>query len=152
MFEKMLGYANHVGLYAEEIGHCGEALGKLSAGLHPFGFDQRGIQSRSCFGQGKLSVGGFRQQRELTFRNGGEGFNKGETIIMSESLDQLCINTIRMLSVDAVEKANQATQGRPWGWRRRLICYGRASSNIIRAIRHGPIATGLSCPPATPRC
>ncbi len=27
MFEKMLGYANHVGLYAEEIGPCGEALG-----------------------------------------------------------------------------------------------------------------------------
>jgi GH15 family glucan-1,4-alpha-glucosidase len=29
MFEKMLGYANHVGLYAEEVGHCGEALGNF---------------------------------------------------------------------------------------------------------------------------
>jgi len=29
MFEKMLGYANHVGLYAEEIGHHGEALGNF---------------------------------------------------------------------------------------------------------------------------
>jgi GH15 family glucan-1,4-alpha-glucosidase len=29
MFEKMLGYANHVGLYAEEIGHTGEALGNF---------------------------------------------------------------------------------------------------------------------------
>ncbi len=29
MFEKMLGYANHVGLYAEEIGHSGEALGNF---------------------------------------------------------------------------------------------------------------------------
>ena len=29
LFEKMLGYANHVGLYAEEIGHCGEALGNF---------------------------------------------------------------------------------------------------------------------------
>jgi GH15 family glucan-1,4-alpha-glucosidase len=29
MFEKMLSYANHVGLYAEEIGHCGEALGNF---------------------------------------------------------------------------------------------------------------------------
>ena len=29
MFEKMLGYANHVGLYAEEIGYCGEALGNF---------------------------------------------------------------------------------------------------------------------------
>ena len=26
MFEKMLGYANHVGLFAEEISHCGKAL------------------------------------------------------------------------------------------------------------------------------
>ena len=29
MFEKMLGYANHVGLYSEETGHSGEALGNF---------------------------------------------------------------------------------------------------------------------------
>jgi GH15 family glucan-1,4-alpha-glucosidase len=29
MFEKMLTYANHLGLYAEEIGHSGEALGNF---------------------------------------------------------------------------------------------------------------------------
>jgi GH15 family glucan-1,4-alpha-glucosidase len=29
MFEKMLGYSNHLGLFAEEIGHCGEALGNF---------------------------------------------------------------------------------------------------------------------------
>lgn len=29
MFEKMLGYANHLGLYAEEIGQSGEALGNF---------------------------------------------------------------------------------------------------------------------------
>jgi GH15 family glucan-1,4-alpha-glucosidase len=29
MFEKMLGYANHLGLYAEEISHRGEALGNF---------------------------------------------------------------------------------------------------------------------------
>ncbi len=29
MFEKTLGYANHVGLFAEEVGHCGEALGNF---------------------------------------------------------------------------------------------------------------------------
>jgi GH15 family glucan-1,4-alpha-glucosidase len=29
MFEKMLGYANHVGLYAEETGRRGEALGNF---------------------------------------------------------------------------------------------------------------------------
>ncbi len=34
---------------------------------------------------------------------------------MSESIDQLCINTIRMLSVDAVEKANSGHPGAPMG-------------------------------------
>ena len=29
LFEQMLGYANHVGLYAEETGHHGEALGNF---------------------------------------------------------------------------------------------------------------------------
>ena len=29
MFEEMLGYANHLGLYAEETGPCGEALGNF---------------------------------------------------------------------------------------------------------------------------
>jgi GH15 family glucan-1,4-alpha-glucosidase len=29
MFERMLGFANHVGLYAEETGHSGEALGNF---------------------------------------------------------------------------------------------------------------------------
>ncbi len=29
MFEKMLGYANHLGLYAEETGHSGEGLGNF---------------------------------------------------------------------------------------------------------------------------
>jgi GH15 family glucan-1,4-alpha-glucosidase len=29
MFERMLGYANHLGLYAEETGARGEALGNF---------------------------------------------------------------------------------------------------------------------------
>ena len=29
VFERMLGYANHLGLYAEEIGHSGESLGNF---------------------------------------------------------------------------------------------------------------------------
>ena len=29
MFEKMLGYANHLGLYAEQTGPSGEALGNF---------------------------------------------------------------------------------------------------------------------------
>jgi transketolase len=38
-----------------------------------------------------------------------------ETTAMNQSIDQLCINTIRMLSVDAVEKANSGHPGAPMG-------------------------------------
>ncbi len=33
VFERMLGYANHLGLYAEETGPCGEALGNFPQAL-----------------------------------------------------------------------------------------------------------------------
>ena len=33
LFEQMLGYANHVGLFAEETGHHGEALGNFPHGF-----------------------------------------------------------------------------------------------------------------------
>jgi GH15 family glucan-1,4-alpha-glucosidase len=33
MFEQMLGYANHLGLYAEQTGHRGEALGNFPQGF-----------------------------------------------------------------------------------------------------------------------
>ncbi len=33
MFEEMLGYANHLGLYAEETGPQGEALGNFPQAL-----------------------------------------------------------------------------------------------------------------------
>lgn len=33
IFEKMLGYANHLGLYAEQIGPHGEALGNFPQGF-----------------------------------------------------------------------------------------------------------------------
>lgn len=33
IFERMLGYANHVGLYAEQTGMSGEALGNFPQAL-----------------------------------------------------------------------------------------------------------------------
>ena len=45
--EKMFTYANHLGLYAEEIGPTGEQLGNFPAGVHPSRADQRGGQPRS---------------------------------------------------------------------------------------------------------
>lgn len=32
-------------------------------------------------------------------------------------VDDLCINTIRLLAVDTVEQANSAILELPWGWR-----------------------------------
>jgi len=29
MFEQILGYSNHLGLYSEQIGSCGESLGNF---------------------------------------------------------------------------------------------------------------------------
>ena len=46
-FEKMLTYANPLGLYAEEIGHVGGGARQLPAGVHPPGADQRGLQPGS---------------------------------------------------------------------------------------------------------
>lgn len=37
MFEKMLGFANHLGLYAEQTGHSGEALGNFPQGFTHLG-------------------------------------------------------------------------------------------------------------------
>ena len=33
IFEKALGYANHLGLYAEQLGPCGEHLGNFPQAL-----------------------------------------------------------------------------------------------------------------------
>ena len=45
-FEKMLTYANHLGLYSEEIGTDRRATRQLPAGVHPPGPDQRRDQPR----------------------------------------------------------------------------------------------------------
>ncbi len=47
IFEKALGYANHVGLYAEQLGPSGETSGQFSAGPVPHRPDQRRLDSRS---------------------------------------------------------------------------------------------------------
>ena len=47
VFEKMLTYANHLGLFAEEIGAHGRAARQLPAGVHAPRVHRRGRQSRS---------------------------------------------------------------------------------------------------------
>jgi pentatricopeptide repeat protein len=45
-FEKMLTYANHVGLFSEKIALTGEQIGKFPAGLHAPGVHRRRDHSR----------------------------------------------------------------------------------------------------------
>ncbi len=52
LFEKMLGYANHVGLYAEEISHQGEAMGNF-----PQAFTHLGLIS-AAFNLDRVLSGG----------------------------------------------------------------------------------------------
>jgi GH15 family glucan-1,4-alpha-glucosidase len=53
-FEKMLGYANHLGLYAEELGSCGEQLGNF-----PQAFTHLGLISAASAIDRKLSDAGW---------------------------------------------------------------------------------------------
>ena len=43
----------------------------------------------------------------------------------TRALDELCINTIRTLSMDAVQKANSGHPGRRWAWPRSRTCSTR---------------------------
>ena len=64
--------------------------------------------------------------------------------LSTTELDQLCSNTIRTLSIDAVQQAIPGIQEHPWRWRRWFTPSGTARSSTIRKIRSGPIAT-VSC-------
>ena len=72
---------------------------------------------------------------------------------MSQDIDQLCIDTIRTLSMDAVQKANSRAPGpAAWAWRPPPTCSTRGSWSTTRATRSGPTATASCCRPATARC
>ena len=53
MFEKMLGYANHLGLYAEETGHSGEALGNFPQAFTHLGLISAAFNLDRALGGGK---------------------------------------------------------------------------------------------------
>lgn len=41
-----------------------------------------------------------------------------------DAIDQLAVNTVRTLSMDAIQAANSGHPGLPMGRRRWLMCYG----------------------------
>ena len=54
MFEEMLGYANHLGLYAEETGHKGEALGNFPQAFTHLGLISAAFNLESRPGRPRL--------------------------------------------------------------------------------------------------
>lgn len=75
-----------------------------------------------------------------------------QAVATGKQLDQLCINTIRTLSMDAVQKANSGHPGAPMARPRQLMFFGNSSCATTRRIRIGPIATALSSPTGTRPC
>jgi GH15 family glucan-1,4-alpha-glucosidase len=57
VFEKMLGFANHLGLYSEETGSCGEALGNFPQALTHLGLISAAFNLNRALG-GKDSLRG----------------------------------------------------------------------------------------------
>ena len=68
-------------------------------------------------------------------------------------LDSLSINTIRFLSVDAVQKANSGHPGLPMGAApMAYVLWTRFLKHDPGGSRAGPTATASCCRPATARC
>ena len=69
-----------------------------------------------------------------------------------ETLDELCVNTIRTLAMDAVQQANSGHPGTPMALAPVAYCFGSTSCDSTPAIRSGPTATASSCRSAMRPC
>ena len=67
-------------------------------------------------------------------------------------LDKLCINAIRMLSIDAVQQANSGHPGMPMGAATMAYACGRAIFGMIRRTHRGPTATASFSRPDMAAC
>ncbi len=54
LFERMLGYSNHLGLYSEEIGRSGESLGNFPQGFTHLGLISAAVNLDHALGGGRI--------------------------------------------------------------------------------------------------
>ena len=73
-------------------------------------------------------------------------------IVLDPALDNECINTLRFLSVDAVQKADSGHPGLPMGAAAMAYVLWTRFLNIIRPILDGLTATVSCCHPGMVRC
>lgn len=59
IFEKMLGYANHLGLYAEQTGACGEALGNFPQAFIHLGLISAAFNLNRALGRNEADFPGL---------------------------------------------------------------------------------------------
>jgi hypothetical protein len=71
---------------------------------------------------------------------------------VSGMVDELCINTIRTLSIDAVQKANSGHPGMPMGASTMAYILWTRTSVTIREIPPGRTAIDSCSRPGTPAC
>jgi transketolase N-terminal domain/subunit len=69
-----------------------------------------------------------------------------------DDLDQLAINTIRTLSIDAVQQAKSGHPGTPMALAPLVYAIWNRVMRFDPRIRSGPTATDSCCPTAMPRC
>ena len=71
---------------------------------------------------------------------------------MAKPLDQLCVNTIRTLAMDAVQAANSGHPGTPMALAPVVYCLWHRILRFDPAIRSGPTATASCSRLAMRRC
>ena len=68
------------------------------------------------------------------------------------NIDKLAINTIRTLSIDAIQKANSGHPGTAMDAAPVAIRFGSNSFATTLNLHIGSTAIASSCPPGMPRC